>query len=324
MSSESKLTVLVVGAGGNTGFLIATALLDANKYNTYILCRPGSQDKTRIVTLKARGAKVKLGDIINDTVEELEKNLIGVDVVVSAVSTSSMDGEKTLFQAAKNAGVQRVVPSDFGFMVPPGEILLSDMKRKLHSFIEELGVGYTFIEVGWWMDLVLPYPSNTTGILAQRSYTAGGTGKVKVAFTPRIDIGRFVAHIIADPRTLNQTVFCYSDQLTLDEVYDIANRVSGEDLRSKVTMWTKAQLAKQIEDARVAYEQAPSVMTIVGRVVPECYYYMYVRGHNTVEKAKELGALDARALYPDFQPLSTEEYAKLFYKELPDIFYSNV
>lgn len=48
---------------------------------------------------------------------------------------------------------------------------------------------------------------------------------------------------------------------------------------------------------------------------------MFVRGNSTVEKAEEYGAIDARALYPNFQPLTIEEYATLFYKELPDIVY---
>lgn len=70
-----------------------------------------------------------------------------------------------------------------------------------------------------------------------------------------------------------------------------------------------------------AYAKEPSHMTYVSQIVPACFYFMFVRGNNTVEKAKEYGSIDARALYPDFKPLGIEEYAKLFYKELPDISY---
>lgn len=87
------------------------------------------------------------------------------------------------------------------------------------------------------MDLILPHPTSAPAesFLAQRSRIAGGTGDVKVAFTARDDIARFVVRIIADPRTLNQTVFCYGDEVTLNEVYDAANKVSGEDLKSTIT-----------------------------------------------------------------------------------------
>lgn len=49
-----------------------------------------------------------------------------------------------------------------------------------------------------------------------------------------MDIGRFVARIIIDPRTLNKRVFCHADEVTLNEVYEVANKVSEEDLNFKV------------------------------------------------------------------------------------------
>jgi hypothetical protein len=40
---------------------------------------------------------------------------------------------------------------------------------------------------------------------------------------------------------------------------------------------------------------------------------MYIRGDDTIAKAKELGALDARELYPDLQIESLRNYAQAFY-----------
>ena len=43
---------------------------------------------------------------------------------------------------------------------------------------------------------------------------------------------------------------------------------------------------------------------------------LYVRGDNTIANAKAGGVLDARELYPDYQPVVTaEEGAIQFYKE---------
>ncbi len=42
---------------------------------------------------------------------------------------------------------------------------------------------------------------------------------------------------------------------------------------------------------------------------------LYVRGDNTVANAKAGGVLDARELYPDYQPVTAEEGAIQFYKE---------
>lgn len=45
-------------------------------------------------------------------------------------------------------------------------------------------------------------------------------------------IGDFVARIIADPRTLNQYVFAYEDELSLKEIYELCSQAAGEDFRS--------------------------------------------------------------------------------------------
>ena len=42
---------------------------------------------------------------------------------------------------------------------------------------------------------------------------------------------------------------------------------------------------------------------------------MFVREENTVEKAVAAGVLDARILYPDYVPLSLEDFAKKFYSD---------
>lgn len=47
------------------------------------------------------------------------------------------------------------------------------------------------------------------------------------------DVGRYVARIVADPRTLNKMVFSYSELLTQEEVWNTVERVSGEKLERK-------------------------------------------------------------------------------------------
>jgi hypothetical protein len=50
------------------------------------------------------------------------------------------------------------------------------------------------------------------------------------AFTDNRDIGKLVARTIADPQTLNQQVFLYSEMTTLTKVYDLLEKISGEDV----------------------------------------------------------------------------------------------
>ncbi len=126
------------------------------------------------------------------------------------------------------------------------------------------------------------------------------------------DIGLFFARIIADERTLNGYVFCWAEEKTQVEIWDMAERISGQKVRKAEV--TEATLLKQISSALDADRKAgkPSIETTHGQYMNS----LWIRGDNTVENAKkpEYGsALDARELYPDLHTRSFEEYVKEMY-----------
>jgi hypothetical protein len=53
-------------------------------------------------------------------------------------------------------------------------------------------------------------------------------GDQKFALTDMCDIGKYVAEIISDRRTLNRHVFAYTEVLSMNEMWDAMARVSGE------------------------------------------------------------------------------------------------
>jgi hypothetical protein len=57
---------------------------------------------------------------------------------------------------------------------------------------------------------------------------AGGTAEN--ILTDKRDIGRFVARIIKDGRTLNQKVVTVGDLVTQNQIWDIVERVSDENI----------------------------------------------------------------------------------------------
>ena len=73
------------------------------------------------------------------------------------------------------------------------------------------------------------------------------------------------------------------------------------------------EIETQLTAARVADDIEQSYKTKLRRVWTEYANSIYVRGDNTFENAVELGALDARALYPDYKPTTLDEYVKAFY-----------
>lgn len=88
-----------------------------------LLCRPGSEEKPQVKELIQKGAELRVGDIIEGSVKELEELLAGVNILVimvpSILSTSPgfyKAQEKILLAASKSKDIQRVAPSEFGII----------------------------------------------------------------------------------------------------------------------------------------------------------------------------------------------------------------
>jgi len=296
----SKDTVLILGATGNTGGSIVNALLDSANFDVVAAVRPSSVSKPAVEALKARGVEIRLLDLEHPLPEQLVDVLRGVDTVISTILWTQLQLQKPLIEASKKAGVKRFIPCDWGTACVRGVRKLYDEKIEIHEYIQEIGLGYTFIDVGWWTQLLFPTTDPATEALRFDLY---GTGDVKTAVTDRGDIGRFVARIITDSRTLNQYVFCWAEETTQNEVFALAKRVSQK----------KIDVTRVPEEVVKANAREKDSVTVV---LAQYLLSLWFRGDNIVEKAKKEeygGALDARELYPDLKPVSLEEFAQRFY-----------
>lgn len=57
-----------------------------------------------------------------------------------------------------------------------------------------------------------------------------GEGDKPTAMTDLRDIGRYVARIITDDRTLNKMVFAYNTVMSQNQIYDLMEKISGENV----------------------------------------------------------------------------------------------
>lgn len=145
-----------------------------------------------------------------------------------------------------------------------------------------------------------PFPG-----FADLTKTAFGTGDVKCTLTDYSDIGKFVAHIIADDRTLKKYVFCWGDEYTQIEIFALAENLVGSPIPTK-SMFTESLSSMISGFATGSFEESYF----------QYVYSLFVRGDNTVENAKKAeygAALDARELYPNLKPKSLEDFAKEYY-----------
>ena len=102
----------------------------------------------------------------------------------------------------------------------------------MHDYVKELGLTYTIIDIGWWMQLYLPVPLRSAApqYLKEISWSVYGTGDSKQLLTNLYNIGPWVARIITDPRTINKSVIIWEDEATLDEAWEIAEKTFGEEI----------------------------------------------------------------------------------------------
>ncbi|KAI9063942.1 NAD-P-binding protein [Trametes sanguinea] len=316
MSSQLPL-VLVLGATGNTGQSIVKGLLASGNFRVAALIRPESLSKPATEALRASGVEIRAGDL-RDGVESLTKAFAGVDILISAVSAWVLELQRDAFRAAKAAGVKRVVPCDFATPGERGIRELHDQKFAIQDFVKELGVPYTFIDVGWWMKLALPLPERSTYPNKEQSYLLFNDGEAKMLLTNLDHIGSYVARIVADPRTLNHAVIVWEpeDERTQLEQHEIGARISGEGeaMRAKRVKVTSEELRQRVAAAREELNKNPDNLQAYGsKARSEYMLSMHVFRENTLENAKRLGYLDARELYPDMPKYTLEEFAKEFY-----------
>ncbi|TFK84450.1 NAD-P-binding protein [Polyporus arcularius HHB13444] len=321
MATTNKPLVLVLGGTGHTGRSIVDALLKSGNFSIAVLVRPTSVTKPAAEELKASGVEIRVGSLTDDY-EKLKQVLQGVQILISTVDGRVVRDQREIFRAAKEVGVQRVIPCDWATPGARGVRFLTDIKLDIHDYIKELGLGYTIIDVGWWSQLFLPLPLRSTVAqhLKEMSWTVYGSGEAKNLLTNVHHIGTWVARIIADPRTLNKYVIIWEDERTQKDAFEIGARASGDGdaLIAKRIQVSEEDLKKEIAEGAAEYAKDPTNFGAALKFMGGQYMTsMHFLQENTLENAKRLGYLDARELYPDIPAQSLEEFAEEFYS-LPE------
>jgi len=270
------------------------------------LVREQSLQKESTLKMKSKGVEIVVGDVSQP--EKLD--LSHVDILVSTIHFTQLLEQIPLVKHAKSFGIKRFVPCDFGTAADPeGEMVLREVKEKVRQAVREAQIPYTFIDVGWWFQLALPKEN-----MFENRY---GNGDVTTALTDLRDIGKFVAKILLDDRTIGNYVFIWGEELSQNEIEKIANKYSKKEVK-----WTKQisteEVKKRINELRndrIAKKGGIANSNLsdsdVELLVLEYEYNKYIYGHNTVKHAKEFyGALDARELYPDVKPNSFDNFVK--------------
>lgn len=186
--------------------------------------------------MKSRGLKIAIVDL-TDSVEDVSKSIQGFEIIISTIGAPDQLEQIKLVDAAASVGVKRFIPCGFTTICPPGYnvMKLRDDKEKVYQRIWYHRLPYTIVDVGFWHQISWPrLPSGKIDYAyLQPQNTIFGDGNTPNILTDKRDMGRFVARILKDGRTLNQKVFTHSDVLSQNEIVSILEKKSGEKLEMK-------------------------------------------------------------------------------------------
>ena len=302
-----------------------------------IFVQPSSVNKAAVQQLKAHGYRIVVGDL-SGSVEDLVPLLKDIVIIISAVGPEVQHLQIPLIDAAVAAGgIKRFVPCGFTTVCPPsGIMLIRDDKEKVYNHVFRNRLPYTIIDVGFWHQISFPrLPSGKADYATLAPITKiYGDGTAPNLLTDERDIGRYVARIVRDDRTLNKKVVTYSDELSSNQIWELAEKVSGEKIGrefvsilplrsrgrasrsielnvSRTVQVPKEEFLQTLDRAQKAYDSAPDAPgNRYSMYINQYHHSKYIRADNTIANAKYLGYLDAKELYPDFEPISFETFLK--------------
>jgi len=229
----SRKTVTVFSATGTVGVACVDELIRQERFNVTVLARKtGQQEKSttgmilgadakqrQYADWQAKGVTVKWVDATYHA--ELIPALEGTDYLVSCVPYNAAESQYPLIWAAKEAGVERFVPSEFGaiyqfeqyWQTPNSHRAMARQKAFIQRVTEMAGLDFTILPAGLWPEYYMLEP-----------VAVMGDPDVPVAWSTGTDVGRIIPHVLAHPASRNAvcpvaaTAFCsWNDLLAVRE-----------------------------------------------------------------------------------------------------------
>lgn len=204
-------TVTVFAASGTAGRACVNALIEHPDFEVRVLKRKAGQpDKSTAGAIDpsqkqqmwddwvSRGVDLREADTTSHA--ELIPALAGSDYVVSCTPYFATESQYPLIWAAAEAGVERFVPSEFGFIyefeqfwpTPQAHRTMARQKAFIRRVIQMAGLDYTIIPAGLWPEYYMAEP-----VLVH------GDGEAKVAWSTGADVGRIIPEVLAHPLSRN-------------------------------------------------------------------------------------------------------------------------
>ena len=279
----SKKTVTVYGATGSAGVACVNEFIRQGLFNVRVLARQSgqtersssgltkseAQKQAQYAEWEALGVTIQHVDVT--IAEALVPALRGTDYVVSCVPLFATESQYPLIWAAKEAGVERFVPSEFGAIYEFEQFsqtdtthrLMARQKAFIRRLIEMTGMDYTIIPAGAWIEYYMLEPVMVMG-----------DPDTPIAWSTGADVGRIIPHVLAHPASRNAICpVAATSWCSWNELLQVREQVLGrqvERLQLSAEQW-RAAYAQQGPGAiqtllaiGVAIADTPAGMSLFG------------------------------------------------------------
>ncbi|TVY81249.1 putative pinoresinol-lariciresinol reductase [Lachnellula suecica] len=247
MSAIKK--VAVIGASGNVGSPVATALLASGFEVTAI---------TRTSSTATFPAGVTVAKVDLTSLSALTEAFTGQDAVVSTIATEALDAQKVLIDAAVAAKVTRFIPSEFGINTREvagtkiGALLgakVANVDYLIELAAKHEWFSWTGISTGLFFDWNLVTPLFGLNLAAKRA-TIFDSGNEPYSTSSLSFIGKIVAAALTNASvTKNRYISVSGFTTTQNEVLKAVEEVTGA--KFEVTS-TKTAEVEKVADEKMA------------------------------------------------------------------------
>lgn len=259
-----KKNVMVFSATGVAGSACVDEMIRMDTYNVFILQRSSGQvEKTSYRPITGQDDKQKqLDKWVSQGVtvctadatstKELIPAMEGIDYLISCAPMTATESQYPLIWAAKEAGVERFIPSEYGYIYEweqylPTQTIHRDIARQkvfIKRVIELAGLDYTIIPAGFWPEFYMIEPVAVIG-----------DGDTRVAWSTGPDLGRIIPHVLAHPESRNAicpvaaTAYCSWNEMLEIREQALGRKVERQYLTSD--QWKAAYEQETVESLKM-------------------------------------------------------------------------
>ena len=296
----STRTVALVGGTGRLGSLIGNAVLDKPDTQLRLLVRPASRH--RVAEFEQRGAHVVEAALGPESRAGLATLCEGASTVISALQGGPdiiIHGQTHLLRAARDAGVNRFIPSDYSldlFKVKPGHIPTSEWRRQFASIADaERGdVEVVHVLNGGFLDRSVLFGFLGAIDVEKQTAHVWGDGQQLMDWTTYADTARYTAEVACDEQPLPGTFSVAGDVLDFQRLVQAYESGSGKKLRVE-RLGSLEDLDARIDQLQKAH---PNNLLAC---LPLMYYRSLLNGEGKLDEL-----MNDR--YPSIQPTTVREY----------------